>query len=50
MNGRIINNANQQKDSIMKKTSLIAIGSAALIALALMGCYKVTAGGKLTLS
>jgi hypothetical protein len=34
----------------MKKSVLIMSGTVVLVALALVGCYKVTAGGKLTLS
>jgi len=34
----------------MKKSLLISWGGATLLALALVGCYKVTGGGKLTLS
>jgi hypothetical protein len=34
----------------MKKSVLIMSGGIALVALALVGCYKVTGGGKLTLT
>ncbi len=34
----------------MKKSVLIMSGAIALLALALVGCYKVTAGGRLTLT